>query len=223
MKVLELFAGSRSIGKVCDNLGYQCFSVDIEKFDNIDLQKDIEYLEKKDIPFVPDCIWASPPCTSYSIAGIAHHRNGQSPKSECATKSDRLMNKLLSILSWYPNAIFFIENPVGMLRKMHFMKGIPRTTVTYCSYGDRRMKPTDIWSNHIGDPLFHNGWIPRPKCFKSNKKCHHESNVRSSTIRKFQQMGLNHLQGGVNSQRNAFERSKIPYQLCLEILNSIKL
>jgi len=47
MNVLELFAGSRSIGKVAEELGYNVFSVDIEPFKNIDLVKDIEHLKKK--------------------------------------------------------------------------------------------------------------------------------------------------------------------------------
>jgi len=63
MKVLELFAGSRSIGKVADELGYEVFSVDINNFEGIDLVKDILDLKKEDIPFIPDLIWASPPCT----------------------------------------------------------------------------------------------------------------------------------------------------------------
>ena len=46
------------------------------------------FLNVDDIPFMPDMIWASPPCTSYSIAGISHHRNNQLPKTEFAEKSD---------------------------------------------------------------------------------------------------------------------------------------
>ena len=43
---------------------------------------------------------------------------------------------------------WFIENPRGGLRKMRFMKDLPRYTLTYCQYGDTRMKPTDIFTNH---------------------------------------------------------------------------
>ena len=75
MKVLELFAGSRSVGKVAEELGYEVFSVDVKPFENIDLVKDIEFLTIEDIPFTPDIIWASPPCTTYSLAAISHHRN----------------------------------------------------------------------------------------------------------------------------------------------------
>ena len=44
MKILELFAGSRSIGNVADELGYDVFSVDINNFAGIDLVQDIEFL-----------------------------------------------------------------------------------------------------------------------------------------------------------------------------------
>ncbi len=70
MKILELFAGSRSVGKVAESLGHEVFSVDINQFKDIDLVKDIEYLDVADIPFTPDMIWASCPCTDFSVACI---------------------------------------------------------------------------------------------------------------------------------------------------------
>jgi len=204
MKILELFAGSRSVGKIAEKLNYEVCSVDIKHFENIDIIKDIEFLTVKDLPWNPDVIWASPPCTTYSIAAISHHRNGPIPKTEFAEKSDRLILNTLKLINEI-GCIFYIENPVGMLRKMNFMKELHRATITYCSYGDMRMKPTDIWSNNIWGLRNENGWMPRPMCFNGNKKCHHESAPRGSKT-------------GTQGLSNSYERSKIPEQLVLEIL-----
>ena len=50
MNVLELFAGSRSVGKVAEKMGMNVFSVDFVNFEGISLAKDIEFVEAKDIP-----------------------------------------------------------------------------------------------------------------------------------------------------------------------------
>jgi site-specific DNA-cytosine methylase len=207
MKVLELFAGSRSVGKVAEEMGFEVFSVDINNFERIDLVKDIEFLTHEDILFQPDVIWASPPCTTYSIAAVSHHRLNGNPISDFAIKSDKLVLKTLELITYF-QCKYFIENPRGMLRKQKFMSGIPRTTVTYCSYGDDRMKPTDIWSNNIKDIFNKDGWIPKPICFNGNKKCHHEPAPRGSRT-------------GTQGRKNNYERSKIPTQLIKEILLSI--
>jgi len=207
LKVLELFAGSRSIGKVADELGYEVFSVDVNNFEGIDLVKDIEFLTKDDIPFIPDVIWASPPCTTYSIAAISHHRDMGKPKTDFAAKSDRLVLNTLNLIKEF-DCKYFIENPRGYLRKMDFMLGIPKTTVWYCRYGDMRAKPTDIWSNHIYSLFNVKGWQPRLECFNGNKNCHHQSAPRGSRT-------------GTQGMKNNYERSKVPYELCKEILLSI--
>lgn len=86
MNVLELFAGSRSVGKVAESLGMNVFSVDWTPFDGINLVTDIEYLTKEQIPFIPDIIWCSPDCSTYSIVAIRTHRNQTEPKTEYAKK-----------------------------------------------------------------------------------------------------------------------------------------
>jgi len=207
VKVLELFAGSRSIGKAAEELGYKVFSSDINSFDNIDYVVDVLNFDINKLPFSPDIIWASPPCTSYSIAAISHHRPKDKPLSSFALKSDLMIKKVLQIISMFPDAKWYIENPRGLLRKQDFMIGLPKTTVWYCRYGDTRAKPTDIWTNNLYSLLNPNGWQPRPECFNGNTKCHHEAAPRGSRT-------------GTQGLKGNYNRSKIPHELCIEILKS---
>ena len=109
-----------------------------------------------------------------------------------------------------PNLVWYMENPRGKLRKLDIVKGLPRTTVWYCQYGDIRAKPTDIWSNNLRSLLNPNGWQSKPECFNGNKKCHHQAAPRGSAT-------------GTQGLKGNFNRSKIPYQLCKEIIkNSYK-
>jgi site-specific DNA-cytosine methylase len=207
MKVLELFAGSRSVGKVAEEFGHEVFSVDVQAFAGIDLVQDIEFLTTDMIPFVPDFIWASPPCTTYSIAGVWHHRDNGKPKTEFAAKSDRLVLNTLNLIREF-NCLYFIENPRGYLRKMPFMCGIPRSTVWYCQYGDFRAKPTDIWSNHIYSIFNPDGWQPRSQCFNGNIHCHHEKAPRGTSA-------------GTQGQSCNYTRSIVPPDLIRDVFRSV--
>lgn len=202
MKVLELFAGSRSVGKVADKLGWKVFSSDFEAFEGIDYQIDILKFDVSKVPFKPDIIWASPPCTGFSVAAIG--RNWEKTETDAIPKTDtarlgiELVKKTIEIIDHFQPQYFFIENPRGMLRKLQIMQRFKRQGVTYCQYGDDRMKPTDIWTNS-------DKWIPRPMC-KNGDSCHISAPRGSRT--------------GTQGLANAYERSKIPEQLCLEILQS---
>lgn len=205
MKIVEFFAGSRSIGKTAESLGMDVFSIDWKPYENIDLVGDVELLTINDIPFTPDGVWASPDCTTYSIAAISTHRNGTEPKSEYAKKCDSVNKHFISMIDQWltinPDMKFYIENPRGMLRKMPFMQRFKRHTIWYCTYGDDRAKPTDIWTNN-------ENWEPRKECHNGNKNCHHQPAPRGSKT-------------GTQGRKNSFNRSIIPNELCLEILKSI--
>lgn len=203
MKILELFAGTRSIGKAFEEKGHEVFSVEWDKQHlNIDWYTDISQITAQDILNrfgKPDVIWASPDCTSYSIAAISHHRtreeNGNlAPKSDYAQFCDLTNVNTLHLIKDLNPTYWFIENPRGGMRKMDFMQGLPRYTVTYCQYGDNRMKPTDIWTNHH-NPQF------KPMC-KNGDPCH-ESAPRGS---KTGTQGLKKI-----------DRSRIPEELCMHI------
>ncbi|MEM0173077.1 MAG: hypothetical protein QXI16_01060 [Sulfolobaceae archaeon] len=208
MKILELFAGTRSIGKEFELKGHQVFSVEWDKkFEHIDLYTDIEFLTKETIISlfgIPDVIWASPDCTTYSVAGISHHRINKGdlhyyPISDYAKKSDRVNDNLWKLIKSFleinPNLIYFVENPRGVYRKMYFVNEIPRYTVTYCQYGETRMKPTDLFTNH-SDPKF------KPPC-KNGDSCH-VSAPRGS-------------QNGTQGLKTV-DRSRIPSLLCKHIV-----
>tara|TARA_Y100000004_G_scaffold94988_1_gene106418 strand:- start:314 stop:994 length:681 start_codon:yes stop_codon:yes gene_type:complete len=226
MKVLELFAGSRSFSKVAEEMGMKTFTTDIKPFDKIDLVIDILELDndllmqklfEKGIDNV-DCVWASPPCTYFSVASIGYHWNkDHTPKTEQAKLGVKIIQKTLDIINFLDPRYFFIENPRGKLRKLDVVKSLPRATVCYCKYGDSRMKPTDIWNNHMflnklnfGEEYSYNarGWKPREMCFNGNKNCHHQSAPRGS-------------QTGTQGLKGNYKRSIVPYELCKEILESL--
>lgn len=220
MKVLELFAGTRSIGKAFERRGHEVYSIEWDKhFENIDLYADIMTVTADDIIQRfgrPDVIWASPDCTTFSIAAISHHRRKNAvtgnldPVSKYARFCDAVDQHVLQLIRELQPKFYFIENPRGGMRKMTWMQGLPRYTVTYCQYGDTRMKPTDIWTNHP-DPQF------KPIC-KNGDPCH-ERSPRGATIRKAKQMGIILPRGGTSALKNSMERSKIPTALCQHIVD----
>lgn len=226
MKVLELFAGTRSIGKAFEAAGHEVFSIEWDKkFENIDLYADILTVTAADIVEkfgLPDVIWASPDCTTFSIAAISHHRRKNpetgnlDPVSEYAKFCDKVDKHCLELIAelnrmrleqGLPELIFLIENPVGGLRKQTWMQDEEepkkkRYTVTYCQYeldkpvDQRRKKPTDIWTNHP-NPQF------RPVC-KNGDPCHAAAPRGAKT--------------GTQGLKGSKERSVIPRMLCEHIV-----
>ena len=202
MNLLELYAGSRSVGKQAEKLGFNVFSSDINNFEGINYVIDILNFDVSKVPFKPDVIWASPPCTGFSVAAIGHHWDGGKgayiPKTDTARLGIELVKKTIEIIEHFKPTYWFMENPRGVLRKLSVVKDLPRKSVTYCQYGDERMKPTDIWTNS-------DVWVPRPMC-KNGDPCHVAAPRGSRT--------------GTQGRSNAYERSKIPDELCYEILKS---
>lgn len=209
MKVLELFAGTECISNTFRENGHECFTVDWDEQFPSSWHTDISKITTEDIIErfgIPDVVWVGTDCTSYSVAAISKHRyrnketGNLDPVSDYAKFCDNMNIHVKEVIKELqelnPNLVYFWENPRAALRKMVWMSDMPRYTVTYCKYGDFRMKPTDIWTNHP-DPKF------IPPC-KNGDPCH-ESAPRGS-------------RSGTQRLKNPRERSMYPKLLCEHIV-----
>ena len=205
METIELFSGTQSFSKVAKERGHKTFCIDNNPRFNNDMTTSI--LRLKGFVWCMDLLWASPPCTTFSIASCYHHWNkDKTPKTKECKRGLELLRHTVYLISKEKPKYWFIENPRGLMRKhidkyfeMYGLKDVIRHTVTYCQYGDTRMKPTDIWTNC-------KEWKPKPMC-KNGDPCHVSAPRGSRT--------------GTQGLKNNMERSVIPPALFEEIFDSL--
>lgn len=122
MILLELFAGTRSISRAFERRGHKAYTVEWDKeFDNISLYDDVNNLTAERVKElcggVPDVIWASPDCTTYSVAAISHHRENVggtlAPRTEYAKFCDKTNRHMLALIRELNPKLWYIENPRG--------------------------------------------------------------------------------------------------------------
>lgn len=208
MIVFDFFSGTGSSTQAFKDAGHTVITFELDDFFEATEHANVFDLNAADLIAKygqPDFVWASPPCTAFSVASMGHHWGGgvraYEPKTEAARISQDLVahtRKLIADLN--PTKGWLMENPRGMLRKLPVVAGLPRNTVTYCTYGDSRMKPTDLWG------VVPN-WTPRTMC-KNGMPCHEAAPRGART--------------GTQGLKGARERSRVPYSLGEEILKAIE-
>ena len=207
MLIFDFFSGTNSATQPFIDAGHTVISFEIDG--NFVATEHVNVLSLTAPKLVekygrPDFIWASPPCTVFSVASMAHHwandERYPTPRTEHATEGLELVEYTLELIKDLdPRLGWLMENPRGMLRKMKLVEQYPRRTITYCQYGASHMKPTDLWGSI-------QGWTPKEPC-KNGMPCH-EASPRGAIT-------------GLQALPNAKERSRIPYGLGEEILKAL--
>lgn len=153
-RLLELFAGTKSIGKVAETLGYEVVSLDIDTSRRCTITADImDWDYKVYPPHYFHTVWASPPCTYYSTLanaaqGVCRKAGRPYDLEERRKESDLIVARVLEIIKYYDPLYYIIENPyTGTLKSRSVVAGIPYFVADYCRYGYNYKKSTAFWTN----------------------------------------------------------------------------
>jgi hypothetical protein len=156
-RLLELFKGTGSVGKVATDYGYEVVSLDFDAKTNPTILADITMWDYSVYP--PDyfdIIWASPDCRVWSKLNYSRY-SAYEIVDRIKNIGEPVIRAMNAIISYFNPRLYAIENPQGMLRFSSLMQNYPVFTVDYCSYavfGYR--KTTNIWSNST--------FTPRTRC-----------------------------------------------------------
>lgn len=208
MLIFDFFSGTGSSTQAFEDAGHTVIKFELDPQFEANEHVDVTTLVAADLIAKygqPDFVWASPPCTCFSVASMGYHWGGGArayqPKTPAAVTAQVTVQKTIDLIKKLnPTKGWLMENPRGMLRKLPVVAGLPRQTVTYCQYGDDRMKPTDLWGV-VPD------WTPRAMC-SPGADCHEAAPRGAKT--------------GTQGRKATKDRSRVPYQLGEEVMNAIK-
>jgi len=146
MRVLDLLSGMKGWGEPWEQAGHEVIYLDIRPDLNPTMVVDIMESEPSILPWRPDVILASPPCKKFSVMQIGRNWTKENtPRNPEAQKALDLVYRLRYWIEYLDPEFFVIENPIGKLRKLEVLSHLDNRVVTYCQYGENRMKPTDLW------------------------------------------------------------------------------
>jgi hypothetical protein len=178
MKSLELFAGKNTFSQLARELGFTTLTTDWKKIKGIDRVSDIKDFSVIDTKFIPDLIWASPECKTFSIASGGTHFKKIGDRYETLTQKavdslimvDEMIRVIKESILVNPCVIYYIENPVGLISVVSKLQTglfspfpLREVRIHQCAYGRDCKKPTSIYTN---SPTFKG-----LKCV--GKDCHH--------------------------------------------------
>lgn len=226
IKTAEFFCGTKSFTKVAKKFNYRTYTIDINPIFKPDRICDLSNNEFYNFQNWDDFfyfqlginfLWCSPPCETFSVASIRHYWEKGKPKNKKCLNGIKILDQTIKKIKDINPDYWFIENPRGMMRKVidpifkkYNITDYKRETITYCKYGAKIMKPTDIWTNAFF-------WKPLPPC-KAGSNCHLKASRGSKTG--LQGIYSNQLEKARGS--TATQRGKIPEKIFIQIFEQFK-
>lgn len=148
LRVLDLFSGLRGWSAPFTARGHETFAIDIDRRFQADAYLDVGDVASvlAAMPWRPDVVLASPPCTAFTTMTMGRNWTHQDePRTERAREGRRLVLATVRIIAATGPRWWLIENARARLPTLELLEGVPRRTVTYCQYGEERMKPPDLY------------------------------------------------------------------------------
>jgi hypothetical protein len=215
MKILELFSGTHSVGKVCEKLEFnEIVSLDRDLGglgNHKHFKEDIHHFNYKqyDADYF-DIVWASPVCCFWSQLKYSHIGRYSKKYERALTLEDinneineygkPMVDKTLEIIEYFKgnkDLLWFIENPQSG-RMKSYITTLPYYDVDYCMYSDfGYRKRTRIWTNKQNF---------KPKL--CNKQCYGFKNNKH----------MMNIGGGTGGEASRKDKYRIPFKLVKELL-----
>ena len=206
--LLEIFCGTKSVSKVFEKNGWNCYTVDLEPRYNptecinildFDYKKfDKDYFQH--LHFSPDCRYMSQNQQTWynRYKGKGDNKYLFTPEihNEKLKDSDELLYKVKEIIEYFNSSTFTIENPYHNKFNSIINRNIlnyPYELVDYCMYNHPFKKPT-VFINNFNLKL--------KRCDKSHTHI---------VWKKFA------------TKDGLYSRYKIPEELCIQIFNQVNL
>ena len=154
VRCLDLFSGTHSFTKVAKEVGYECVSFDISAKHSPDIVCDILEFDYTIWPIgYFDFIWASPPCTLFSVA--AAHMYSEKQRNERFERGRAVAQRALEVVEYLKPKHFVFENPLSSaIWKQGIFDHIPKKRCSYCMYEFPYRKNTLLATNVDFDAKF---------------------------------------------------------------------
>jgi hypothetical protein len=223
MRVLELYSGTGSVGRVAREMGHEVVSLDISDKYNPTYVCDVLQFDYTSIwtPGEFYLVHASPPCDSYSC--ISNHMFNKEERDKRATEANAVTRRTLEIIQYLQPKYYIVENPAtSLIWKQGIFDQLPGVMfkkVSYCMYSDwGYRKNTTLATNIDFVPKICTGqcgYVRQIKDAQGKIRFLHESVAKQGVSQHTRGLGVQ------QSTHKRWELWRIPEQLVKDILNAV--